>query len=117
MKYIIAFLFLLMAIPAWSGQITATWEYPHQVSDLQGIKLYHGTPESNATLVADITDPAARSWSGDVSGLVDGENVFRLTAYDSVQESEPAGASYNPPPPGADSFQVTVQVTVNVQTD
>ena len=108
--HVLVFAGMLLAAPAWAGQITATWEYPYEVSDLQGFKLYH---EGNQ--VADITDPSARQWQGEVPNLSDGENNFSLTAYDTAQESEPATTTHNPAPPGPDGFviNVTVNVTVN----
>lgn len=104
----------VMASGAAAGTITATLDYPYEVSDIQGFNLYHSTPESNATIVADISDPTARKWSGDVPGLVDGDNIFFMTAYDKQQESKHSNSTtLNPPPPAPDKLQLQVNINVN----
>jgi len=53
-------------------------------SDLAGYKVYH-----QKVFLANIEDPTATSYSHMVDGLLDGENIFNMTAYDtSGNESE-----------------------------
>lgn len=112
MKYCLVFL-LVLFLPSLSiaQNVTFSWDYPHQVSDLAGFKLYQEGVE-----FADIPDPAAREWTGEID-LKDDVNIFTGTAYDQAGgesvHSEPL--EYNPPPPAMGTMNITVNITIEFQ--
>ena len=82
----------LSATPIFGKQIQIDWEYSKVLTD-GGFRLYHQSPKNTGwVLVQDIPGGELRTWTGEIT-LAIGQNLFVLTAYDSINES-PYSAQY-----------------------
>ena len=84
----VLFLSLCLAWPAFADKtITVFWEYTETELTVDGFRLYIQEPGGlDFSLVQDIEGRELREWTGDAP-IVEGENVFVLTAYDETNES------------------------------
>ena len=86
MRLIFFLCIVLLATPIFGKQIQVDWEYSEVLRD-GGFRLYHQIPGDTIwTLVQDISGGDLRTWTGEIV-LTTGQNLFVLTAYNSVNES------------------------------
>lgn len=107
-KSIISLFVLLSVFFAYSivahaerpGVMTISWEYPNPDADVAGFRVY----DSAGALVADITDPNARDYTGPVTISTGRDEEYTMTAYDSdgneSDHTDPFLAKTYPAAPG-----------------
>jgi len=117
MKKIIAAVFILCLIPSLAGaatrSMTVEWGYdPPVPPDLAGFALY-----MEGTKVATITDPAARTYTGDIEAR-DEKTCYTMTAVDQGGGESPHSACFDLdlPPGSPNNVRVSVVVDVIVNT-
>lgn len=71
-----------------------------QPSDLAGYKIYHKGTSATPPPAFTITDPNARTFSGQFS-LGDGNECFYITAFDATQESDKLNDTCKDTKPGS----------------
>jgi len=90
--------------------MTATWGYDAPPSDLSGFTIYmEGEP------VADIKDPAARTYTGEIPER-DGKTCYTIDAYDAAGGRSPQSPCYylDPVPGSPGNFRIEMIVDVTV---
>ena len=83
--------FSIVVTQTVAGSVALTWVMPTQntdgsaLTDLSGYRIHYGTNASALNQTADVTDPAATSYT--VQGLSTGTYYFTMSAYNASAES------------------------------
>jgi len=115
------FCYLFLCIPFVSAEpgdtasknVTFTWA-ANTEADLAGYNIYY-----EKKFLVTVSDPAATKFECLVSGLVEGENVFNMTAFDTSGNecdlSADAILIYDSVPPGVPNKVTVVRPTPNMR--
>lgn len=109
-RWVVLLALCLLGSSAQARTMTATWGYDAPPSDLSGFTIYmEGEP------VADIKDPAARTYTGEIPER-DGKTCYTIDAYDAAGGRSPQSPCYylDPVPGSPGNFRIEMIVDVTV---